>query len=46
MGSDFPYFQNDKYIRAATYIQESKLSEDDKEKILFKNAQALYQDKL
>lgn len=43
MGSDFPYFQNDKYTRAVDYIVTSRLSQDDKDKVLYRNAQGLYQ---
>lgn len=42
MGSDFPYFQNDKYTRAADYIAQSGLSKTEKEQILFRNAEKLY----
>lgn len=42
MGTDFPYFQDEKYTRAATYIRHAKLDDDTKAKILRKNAEALY----
>lgn len=42
MGSDFPYFQDDKYVRAAEYITRADLDEETKIAILRKNAAALY----
>lgn len=42
MGSDFPYFQNDKYTRAAEYIRNAKLDDGVKAKILRANAESLY----
>lgn len=45
MGSDFPYFRNEKYTRAASYIAESQLTDDQKKQILSENANDLYQDK-
>lgn len=38
MGSDYPYFKGEKYVRAAEYIKNSGLSEDDVDAILYKNA--------
>lgn len=38
LGSDFPYFQNDKYTRAVTYIKEAGLSDEVIESILVNNA--------
>lgn len=43
MGSDFPYFQDEKYVRAADYIRQAGLSDEEKSKILQYNAKALYQ---
>ena len=42
MGSDFPYFQDDKYTRAVTYILNSDLTDEEKAKILHLNAELLY----
>lgn len=42
LGSDFPYFQNEKYTRAVTYIKNSSLTDSEKNNILTKNAQKLY----
>ncbi|MFI6284901.1 amidohydrolase family protein [Streptomyces sp. NPDC051018] len=42
MGSDFPYFQNDLYTRAAAYIEESGLADGDAERILDRNAVELF----
>ena len=42
MGSDFPYFQDDRYTRAVTYILNSDLSDEDKARILHLNAELLY----
>lgn len=42
MGSDFPYFQGDKYVRAAEYIARADLDEETKIAILRENAAALY----
>lgn len=42
LGSDFPYFQDEKYTRAVTYIKESKLSADVTDDILWRNAERLY----
>ena len=42
MGSDFPYFQNEKYVRAADYIRQADLTDEEKTKILQDNAKALY----
>lgn len=41
LGSDFPYFQHDKYTRAVTYIQQAGLSKDDQQAILKDNAYRL-----
>ncbi len=41
LGSDFPYFQDDKYTRAVTYIQQAGLSESDQQAILSQNARQL-----
>lgn len=43
LGSDFPYFQNEKYTRAVTYIKNSRLSKIEIENILSNNAKKLYQ---
>lgn len=43
MGSDFPYFMDDKYTRAVDYIYNSRLNSEEKENILSKNALNLYQ---
>jgi len=45
-GSDFPYFQNEKYTRAVTYIRDAGLGDDATERILYGNARKLYGDKL
>lgn len=42
MGSDFPYFQDEKYTRAVEYIGQSDLAEEDIQKILRENACKLY----
>ena len=42
LGSDFPYFQNENYTRAVSYIKQSSLSEDEKENILRNNAMERY----
>lgn len=42
MGSDFPYLQNDKYLRAVRYIENSSLPEEEIADILYNNAQDLY----
>lgn len=42
LGSDFPYFKDEKYIRAVDYIKDSRLSDRTKEKILRENAERLY----
>ncbi|MDO5032561.1 amidohydrolase family protein [Corynebacterium sp.] len=39
-GSDFPYFQEDKYVRAFNYIRTSRLSPLQKEQVLHDNARA------
>lgn len=41
LGSDFPYFQKDKYTRAVTYIKQAGLSKNEQEMILKKNAYRL-----
>lgn len=41
-GSDFPYFQRDKYVRAFSYIREANLTQDEIDAALFGNAQRLY----
>jgi predicted TIM-barrel fold metal-dependent hydrolase len=41
-GSDFPYFQEEKYVRAFDYIRGSQLSSDEIEAILAGNATRLY----
>ncbi|SMG29007.1 amidohydrolase family protein [Sphingobacterium psychroaquaticum] len=42
LGSDFPYFQDDKYTRAVRYIQSSALDTYEQEAILITNAKRLY----
>lgn len=42
LGSDYPYFQHDKYTRAVTYIQQAGLSEADQQAILKDNAYRLF----
>lgn len=41
-GSDFPYFQNQKYTRAFSYIREANLTDNQRTAILETNAKALY----
>ncbi|MGV9183776.1 amidohydrolase family protein [Arcanobacterium canis] len=41
-GSDHPYFQDEKYVRAFDYIRTSKLDDADRERILALNAADLY----
>lgn len=41
-GSDFPYFQNQKYTRAFSYIREANLTDNQKTAILETNAKTLY----
>lgn len=41
-GSDHPYFQEEKYVRAFDYIRSSTLSESDRQRILSGNATELY----
>lgn len=41
-GSDFPYFQREKYLRAFDYIRGSRLSQEDIEVVLSGNAARLY----
>ncbi len=38
MGSDFPYFKDEKYVRAVEYIKNSGLDEKEVDAILFNNA--------
>lgn len=40
-GSDFPYFQEDKYVRAFSYVRESKLDDSEIAGILSGNARRL-----
>lgn len=42
MGSDFPYFQFDKYTRACDYIKHSNLAPSVQQAILFDNAKRLF----
>lgn len=37
-GSDFPYFQKEKYIHAFDYVRKSRFSEEEKKQILWSNA--------
>lgn len=41
-GSDFPYFQQNKYVRAFDYIRTADITEHDKASVLRRNACALY----
>lgn len=41
-GSDYPYFQDDKYTRAITYIRDAGLPADLTQRILSGNAKQLY----
>lgn len=41
-GSDFPYFQEEKYVRAFSYIREANLTQEEIDAALFANAQRLY----
>lgn len=41
-GSDFPYFQEEKYVRAFSYIRDAALPQSDVDDILFGNARELY----
>lgn len=41
-GSDFPYFQKDKYVRAFNYIREANLGQEEIDAVLFDNARTLY----
>lgn len=41
-GSDIPYFQEEKYVRALDYIRTSKLTDDEKDGVLSANAKVLY----
>lgn len=45
LGSDFPYFQNDKYTRAVTYVENAALTDQEKADILVENASNLYKDR-
>lgn len=40
-GSDFPYFQKEKYIRAFDYVRKSRFSDEEKKQILWSNAARL-----
>lgn len=42
-GSDHPYFQEDKYVRAFDYVRKANLPEEQRNSILRTNAQKLYQ---
>lgn len=42
MGSDFPYFKDEKYIRAVDYIKTADLSDEEVRMILNDNAKRLY----
>ena len=42
-GSDMPYFQDDRYVRAFDYIRTSRLSETDRKRVLSENARGLYE---
>lgn len=42
LGSDFPYFQNDKYTRAVTYVKDAGLADGRADDILWRNAERLY----
>lgn len=42
MGSDFPYFQDEKYTRAVEYIVKAGFPEDITRQILYGNAERLY----
>lgn len=37
-GSDFPYFQKEKYVRAFDYVRTSRFTEEEKKQILWSNA--------
>lgn len=41
-GSDHPYFQDEKYVRAFDYIRDSHLSADEIDAVLHRNVEALY----
>lgn len=41
-GSDYPYFQDDKYTRAMSYITQAGLSDDEANAVLHDNAASLY----
>ncbi|CAM3834637.1 amidohydrolase family protein [Corynebacterium frankenforstense] len=41
-GSDFPYFQREKYVRAFDYVRTSRFSDEEKQQILRKNAERLF----
>lgn len=45
LGSDFPYFQNDKYTRAVTYVENAALTDQEKAAIFVENASNLYKDR-
>ncbi|MDO4680501.1 MAG: hypothetical protein Q4A55_04435 [Aerococcus sp.] len=42
MGSDFPYFQDEKYTRAASYITDTNLSSAEIAGILHENVKPLH----
>lgn len=42
-GSDYPYFQDDKYTRAMDYIRTAGLPDTARDAVLFGNAKRLYQ---
>ncbi|MEL4162742.1 amidohydrolase family protein [Corynebacterium bovis] len=46
VGSDYPYFQDEKYTRAVTYIRDAGVSDDTTAAILSGNAQRLYDSSL
>lgn len=41
LGSDYPYFQDELYTRAVTYVENARLSADNVERILSTNAASL-----
>lgn len=40
-GSDFPYFQEEKYVRAFDYVRTSRFTDEEKKEILWSNAARL-----
>ena len=40
-GSDFPYFQEEKYVRAFDYVRTSRFADEEKKEILWSNAARL-----